>query len=860
MNKLEGADYLYSSVMKTADNDDTKVYQLKIDKIIWKPGDEKSVRVNATKQRSYKELQIKPNDYFMKLYKDSINNDRMLNAQDHTGQLSTQDRQNREEKFRAEWFTEDKQLDTKKIKNDAINVLYCSPTMELGVDIGGLSVVHMRNAPPNPANYAQRSGRAGRSGQGALIFTYCSGYSPHDRHYFQQQAELVAGAVKAPRIDLKNEELLQTHLNALTLSEIGLPGLTSDTSNASIEQMLDMDKANKPLKSEIIEHLKLTEATKKSITELFQRCIHDFEQTVTDNPLKTYDEKWVHQKLNKISDDLNENMNRWRTLYQKADKMLNRASATINSRTTRVGSPEHKNALRDQYQAKRQIGLLCNDRSGSSQLSEFYPYRYLASEGFLPGYNFTRLPVRVFIPNSTTGGEYISRPRQVALREFGPLNILYYNGRKYQINQMITQDLESSLTKAKIATPSGFFLEKEQLNRERCPFSDADLSKDSNKRFIHNILELSESRTRPIERISCEEEERSAKGFNIQTYFSMDGRELNNIKTTLIKAGDEELLRLRYITAARLIYINDRWRSQKEEGFPVNKISGHWKAAMPKTDEANSNPEDYTRVKLMTTTTADAIYIEPIEALGLDRDGVITLQYALKRAIVNKYQVEQNEMGTVIIGDEDYPNILIYESAEGSLGILSQLINDVHAFNTIVEEAITICRYDDKNYKAPASYDDLLSYYNQMDHQVIDRFKIKEALGKLRQCKMEIEAGKGFKTYEEQYRYLLKNIDPDSSTEKKFLKYLYKNGLKLPDEAQKNIEELYCKPDFYYEETATCIFCDGSPHDREAVKEKDERQRSQLMNHGYDVWSWHYREDLKTKISERTDIFKKVKE
>ena len=68
-------------------------------------------------------------------------------------------------------------------------------------------------------------GNHGRSGQGALIFTYCSSYSPHDRHYFQQQSDLVAGAVQAPRLDLCNKELLLTHLNALAISEIGLPGL-----------------------------------------------------------------------------------------------------------------------------------------------------------------------------------------------------------------------------------------------------------------------------------------------------------------------------------------------------------------------------------------------------------------------------------------------------------------------------------------------------------------------------------------------------------------------------------------------------------------------------------------------------------
>jgi hypothetical protein len=105
--------------------------------------------------------------------------------------------------------------------------------------------------------------------------------------------------------------------------------------------------------------------------------------------------------------------------------------------------------------------------------------------------------------------------------------------------------------------------------------------------------------------------------------------------------------------------------------------------------------EAFQLVKLWTSNLADALYIEPIQPLGLGPEGVITLQHALKRAIESVFQVEPNEIGVVTVGDPQVPNILLYEAAEGSLGILSQFVDDVGVFQKVVEQAITLCRYDD---------------------------------------------------------------------------------------------------------------------------------------------------------------------
>jgi len=857
MERLTNADFLKEDEVKGKNGQKSKVYQLRIERIQWRLGDGSAAKSDPIKRRSYKRADLKPNEFFRNLYLLDLRDRKILRADEHTGALKNEDRIDREERFRADWFKDEakKDLDNDRIKREAISALFCSPTMELGVDIGGLSVVHMRNAPPNPANYAQRSGRAGRSGQGALVFTYCSSYSPHDRHYFSKQAELVAGVVSPPSIDLLNRELLLTHLNALAISEIGMPGGLGEGGKPSIANLVDIHGDGLPMLEAVRTEVTLLDTTRERIAAAFRRTVSDFSSELETNKAGWYSEDWIKRNLAQLPNSLDSSLERWRTLYRNAQETLNRASVKLNSGLLIVRGEEYKEAERLQGQSNRQLNLLRNETKKPGDLSEFYPFRYLASEGFLPGYNFTRLPLRIFIPDGSSGGEFISRPRPVALREFGPLNLIYHKRRKYQVKHLLVQETEESIKRARISKKSGYYLDEKDIAREICPFSGVVLSENDNVAHLTDMLEMTESKAIELDRISCEEEDRASRGFQIDTYFSVDGDVESSVKRAAIRSGETVLLNLRFIPAARLIQVNRKWRSQKVSGFPLGMTTGEWRSAVP-SDESKVN-EQFRLVTLMTSDTADALYIEPVASLGLEADGVVTLQYALKRAIETVFQVESSEIGVVSMGDGPIPNIFIYEAAEGSLGILSQFVENIDVFKPVIEAAIEVCRYDDTDYKAPASYDDLLTYYNQRDHRRIDRFLIKDALEKLRVSNIEV-VDAGFGDYEDHYRALLRSMDPNSSTERNFLKHLYDNGLRLPDAAQKYVDGIYCQPDFYYEK-GIWIFCDGSPHDDPEVKARDEEQRQILISRGDQVWSWHYRENLAEKVAKRPDIFKKVR-
>lgn len=109
-------------------------------------------------------------------------------------------------------------LCTQKFREGDINVLSCSTTMEMGIDIGGISIVGMNNVPPHPANYLQRSGRSGRRGETrALTFTMCKN-NPHEMAAFANSRWAFDTSLSVPRVSLNSPVIMQRHVNALLLT------------------------------------------------------------------------------------------------------------------------------------------------------------------------------------------------------------------------------------------------------------------------------------------------------------------------------------------------------------------------------------------------------------------------------------------------------------------------------------------------------------------------------------------------------------------------------------------------------------------------------------------------------------------
>jgi very-short-patch-repair endonuclease len=821
--------------------DDVPGYRLPASAILWREGDGTKPFRDPIRVPGEPEAEGRTNPFFVNFYRSMASELAGFEAREHTAQVPYEDRLIREDRFRK----------------GELPILYCSPTMELGVDIAELNVVNMRNIPPTPANYAQRSGRAGRSGQPALVFSYCTTGSPHDQYFFKRSERMVSGEVTPPRLDLANEDLVRAHLHAIWLAEANL------SLGTSLRDLLDV-AGNEPTLATLDSVLDTIRRTQPRLAAHVraQRILATFVEDLKD--ADWYTPQWAEEVFKQIELNFEAACERWRNLCKAALAQQKTQNAILMDMAR---SPdERRQAERLRREAESQYKLLTETQNVLQ--SDFYSYRYFASEGFLPGYNFPRLPLSAYIPGRRTQqrDEFLSRPRFLAITEFGPRAVIYHEGSRYLINKAILPLGQDGpvFGQLKRCTGCGYL---HPITNPPGPdiCENCGVSLDS---LLTPMLRLQNVSTRRKDKINSDEEERLRLGYETQSGLRYAVyRGVKSHQTALVRSTSTIVGQLNYGHAATLWRINLGWtrRADKNQyGFVLDIERGYWQRndLLPDDDDVDQLTRRVERVIPYVEDRRNSLVFEPKTAQSVE---VITsLAFALKNAIQVVYQLEDDELACELLPDGNHPRyILLYEAAEGGAGVLRRLLKDSEAFPNVAREALRICHFnpdtgEDEGH-APgvaeiceaACYDCLLSYSNQLVHRLLDRKAIRDILLDFQRSSVSIAPAA---TPRSEHLAQLRRLC-GSKLEESWLTFLEDNDYHLPGNAQMFVDSCKARPDFFYEEHNAAIYIDGPPHKYPDRQERDRAQTEAMEDRGYLVIRFSSEDDWWAIVKRYPSVF-----
>ena len=759
--------------------------------------------------------------YFHDLYVSDFDDTVDILAAEHSGQIEGDVRKDIETRFR---------------EGGELNTIVSTPTMELGIDIGNLSNVMMRNVPPNPSNYAQRSGRAGRQNQSSLVTTFCGsgfGGSSHDQYFYQRPERIISGEISPPTFLLNNQDLVRAHINALVLEVI-------DTKfYGHIEQILDIDPQQNeyPIIPSYREDLESAiENNRDTIIDAvkgaFSRELQDaaYQNWLTDDYIADWVDNFV-ANLDRAFDS-------WRSEYNDLKRELRRLGKLIEAEGgSRTQHREHE-ALAERLKDMREGGR------------RFYSYQYLRSQGFLPNYGFPRSSCTL---RFTTREDDIQRDESKAIREFAPGNSVYYMGQRYGVRyaRPKTQATEP-LTRHKIVCPDceTILMGEDAETAAACPACGTSFD------GVHpnaNTMELPDQRAYPEENITSDDEERRREGYDINPYYE----QTNAVQHYSLETEDGTLADLTYEPNARIVTVNSGIRGREDDdelsGFALCTQCNRWLTSEGQIDShldghcyANAEPEDIRRnIELftegghdtITVTTGLPIDLEPEDAQSF----YTTLKESLFQGILVAFDLDEAELETFLKpapNNPDQLSIVIHETSEGGAGALNALM-DGSRFRQAMREALDVLHETDPDGCEQACYECLMSYYNQREHALLDRHKaipwLKAALdGSLS------KSADDSSDEEERLEELLD--DCESELEQDILKRVHEEGFTLPSSVQKTIYddgEPVAQADLFYDRSvrAVAIFVDGPDHDKEHIKQDDRRKRRRLREMNFRVIS-----------------------
>lgn len=324
-----------------------------------------------------------------------------LHAEEHTAQVTTEKRVEIEENFKA------------GADESPLNILACSPTMEMGIDVGGLDALILRNIPPRPDNYAQRGGRAGRRTRVGLVVGYAR-RAPHDSYFYDNPQEMIAGEIPVPAMSLGNKDVLLRHVGAIAIgaAEPGLAG-----------RMLQYVNPQGVVNAEEVDALvKGVEAQKAYTLELTAQAWGDEilkKVGLTQGDLSNY--------LDALPGKIRDVMDRTAKQVVELRSALDRYADQLTGRQP---------GMRAGDLVARLLGIPSDNKSkkdSADDNSAGYPLRRFAEFGLLPGYEFPSEPASVRLVGDPNEENPVTVGRVQGIGQFVPESPVYARTKRWKV-------------------------------------------------------------------------------------------------------------------------------------------------------------------------------------------------------------------------------------------------------------------------------------------------------------------------------------------------------------------------------------------------------------------------------------------
>lgn len=448
---------------------------------------------------------------------------RRVVAHEHTGLLATEERETLERDFAEMKHADDP------------NILTCTSTLEMGIDIGDLSSTMLCSVPPNTASYLQRIGRAGRSTGTALIVSFVN-QQPHDLFFFARPMEMLKGRVEPPGCWLDASAVLVRQY----------VGYCFDS--ATCERiLLSLPKTGKQLVDDM--------ATANGVIPKMMRWVASNEQQLQNSFLQRFTAEVVQEDTrNRFFQDTDTEL-----LLQRIYKAVNEFDSLrkdLENAKTRLKN-QLKELGEEEVEARKEIDNELKIIKGrTNSLGRTGALEILTDHGLLPNYAFPERGVRFYgaVYNKHQDGKQehkpieLTRPAGAALRELAPSNVFYTHSRQFTIQQIAIGNTQQPIIERwGICGHCGHMRKVEDINTPgaspNCPqcgygaeVSDSQLDQGQQKQFLEYSQSQALSFMEHYESLSGDKnEERQREFYRVITCFD------HTIEAPIGAVGNDDL-------------------------------------------------------------------------------------------------------------------------------------------------------------------------------------------------------------------------------------------------------------------------------------------------------------------------------